>query len=146
MSASTVCGVGSRMSIRRLCVRISNCSRDFLSTWGERRTVHLFLEVGSGIGPATRAPVRLAVSTISDVDWSSTRWSYALSLILIFSFSMSFFLSLPRSAFELRPRPVSRPGAVRLRLLDDVGDGAGPDGAAPLPDREPQPLLQGDRR
>jgi hypothetical protein len=35
----------------------------------------LFFEVGSGIGPATRAPVRFAVSTISDVDWSSTRWS-----------------------------------------------------------------------
>jgi hypothetical protein len=30
-------------------------------------------EVGSGIGPATVAPVRLAVSTISVVDWSSIR-------------------------------------------------------------------------
>jgi len=39
MSASTVCVVGSRMSSSRLCVRISNCSRDFLSTCGERRTV-----------------------------------------------------------------------------------------------------------
>ena len=29
--------------------------------------------VGSGIGPATLAPVRLAVSTISPVDWSSSR-------------------------------------------------------------------------
>jgi hypothetical protein len=56
-----------------LCVRISNCSRDFLSTCGERSTVHLFFAVGSGIGPANRAPVRLAVSTISLVDWSSTR-------------------------------------------------------------------------
>ena len=28
MSASTVCGVGSMMSRRRLCVRISNWSRD----------------------------------------------------------------------------------------------------------------------
>src|SRR6185503_20657923 len=26
ISASTVCGVGSKMSISRLCVRISNCS------------------------------------------------------------------------------------------------------------------------
>src|SRR5205814_9757979 len=68
ISASTVCGVGSRMSIRRLCVLISNCSRDFLSTCGERRTVHLFFTVGNGIGPATRAPVRFAVSTISVVD------------------------------------------------------------------------------
>src|SRR5213078_2263771 len=32
MSASTVCGVGSKMSSSRLCVRISNCSRLFLST------------------------------------------------------------------------------------------------------------------
>src|SRR5437868_12531347 len=73
MSASTVCGVGSRISINRLCVRISNCSRDFLSTCGERKTVHLFFDVGSGIGPATRAPVRFAVSTICEVAWSSTR-------------------------------------------------------------------------
>src|SRR5215207_7630386 len=117
MSASTVCGVGSRMSIRRLCVRISNCSRDFLSTWGERRTVHLFLEVGSGIGPATRAPVRFAVSTISDVDWSSTRWSYALSLILIFSFSITFQLS----AVKLRPpASIVGRGPIELRLFDDV--------------------------
>src|SRR5205085_166493 len=68
INASTVSGVGSRMSMSRLCVRISNCSRDFLSTCGERSTVHLFFAVGSGIGPASRAPVRFAVSTISVVD------------------------------------------------------------------------------
>src|SRR5687767_193950 len=75
IKASTVCGVGSKMSIRRLWVRTSNCSRDFLSTCGERSTVHLLISVGSGIGPASRAPVRLAVSTISPVLWSSTRAS-----------------------------------------------------------------------
>src|SRR5207253_2507438 len=69
MSASTVCGVGSKMSSRRLCVRSSSCSRLFLSTCGLRSTVQRFLTVGSGIGPATRAPVRRAVSTISLVDW-----------------------------------------------------------------------------
>src|SRR5262249_36323432 len=68
LMASTVLDVGSRMWISRLCVRISNCSRDFLSMCGERSTVHLFFTVGNGIGPATRAPVRLAVSTISVVD------------------------------------------------------------------------------
>src|SRR5262249_34153688 len=73
--ASTVCGVGSTMSSTRLCVRISNCSRDFLSTCGERSTVNFSILVGKGIGPRTRAPVRLAVLTISLVDWSSTRWS-----------------------------------------------------------------------
>src|SRR5437588_3652358 len=68
IKASTVCGVGSRMSSKRLCVRISNCSRDFLSTCGERSTVYLFFIVGKGIGPAICAPVRFAVATISVVD------------------------------------------------------------------------------
>jgi hypothetical protein len=61
------------MSSSRLWVRISNCSRDFLSTWGERSTQYLLILVGSGMGPATLAPVRLAVSTISPADWSSSR-------------------------------------------------------------------------
>jgi hypothetical protein len=56
------------MSSNRLWVRISNCSIDFLSTCGERFTVNFSINVGSGIGPATRAPVRLAVSTISTAD------------------------------------------------------------------------------
>src|SRR6185312_9291858 len=75
ISASSVCCVGSRMSSRRLCVRISNCSRDFLSTCGERSTQYLLIFVGSGMGPATLAPVRLAVSTISPADWSRSLWS-----------------------------------------------------------------------
>ena len=49
-------------------MRISNCSRDFLSVCGERSTQYLLILVGSGIGPATFAPVRLAVSTISCAD------------------------------------------------------------------------------
>ncbi len=36
-------------------------------------TQYLFFIVGSGMGPATWAPVRLAVSTISPVDVSNTR-------------------------------------------------------------------------
>ena len=68
ISASTVCCVGSSMSNSRLCVRISNCSRDFLSTCGERNTVVILRDVGSGMGPATVAPVLFAVSTISVVD------------------------------------------------------------------------------
>src|SRR5256885_2597150 len=66
------------MSSSRLWVRISNCSRDFLSVCGERSTQYLLILVGSGIGPAILAPVRLAVSTISPADWSSSLWSYAL--------------------------------------------------------------------
>ncbi len=42
----------------RLCVRISNCSRESLSMNGERITVYLLILVGSGTGPATRVPVR----------------------------------------------------------------------------------------
>src|SRR5258707_11799112 len=46
----------SRMSMTRLCVFSSNCSRDFLSTCGERSTVQRCVFVGSGIGPDTCAP------------------------------------------------------------------------------------------
>src|SRR5207249_9110183 len=71
--ASIVSGVGSMMSNNRLWVLISNCSRDFLSTWVDRRTVHFSIRVVKGIGLATLAPLRLTVSTISATDWSSTR-------------------------------------------------------------------------
>ena len=57
-----------RESMSRLWTRISNCSRDFLSTCGERSTVYTDRCVGSGIGPAVRAPVRFAVRTISPAD------------------------------------------------------------------------------
>src|SRR5262249_30693449 len=73
MSASMVCGVASRISSNLLCVRISNCSRDFLSTCGPRFTVKRSKRVGSGMGPRTEAPVRLAVFTISLTEVSSTR-------------------------------------------------------------------------
>ena len=49
----------------------------------ERWTVNFSMRVGSGMGPATRAPVRLTVSAISRADWSMTRKSYALRRILI---------------------------------------------------------------
>src|SRR5579871_22269 len=83
VSASTVFGVGSTISIRRLCVRISNCSRESLSIKGERSTVYFTISVGSGTGPATRAPVFWAVSTICAADWSRMRWSKAFSRIRI---------------------------------------------------------------
>ena len=70
--------------LMRLCVRISNCSRLFLSMCGERLTVNFSILVGSGIGPRTCAPVRLAVATISRVDVSRMRWSNALRRILMF--------------------------------------------------------------
>ena len=60
LRASTVRAFGSVISMMRLCVLISNCSRDFLSIHEERLTVYISRRVGNGIGPATLAPVRLA--------------------------------------------------------------------------------------
>src|SRR5271155_4965550 len=74
-SESTVLGVGWWMSIRRLCVRISKCSRESLSLNGERITQYTFFSVGSGTGPDTVAPVRVAVSTISLAAVSIAVWS-----------------------------------------------------------------------
>ena len=73
--ASTVFGVGSRMSIRRLCVRISKCSRESLYLCGERMTQYTFFSVGSGTGPTTLAPVRVTVSTIFRAEASIASWS-----------------------------------------------------------------------
>src|ERR1043166_8070922 len=102
-------------------MRISNCSRDFLSTCGLRSTVYTVLRVGSGTGPEVTAPVRRAVRTISAADWSSVAWSYDFSLIRIFC-------------------------SILGPLLDDLGDDAGADGAAALADGRAQLLLHRDRR
>src|SRR5439155_1952693 len=120
--ASMVCALDRVMSISRLWIRISNCSRDFLSTCGLRSTVYTVFLVGSGTGPEVMAPVRRAVRTISDADWSSVAWSYDFSLMRIF-WSMSF-------------------GPLR----DDVADNAGAHRATALADREPQSAFHRDRR
>ena len=76
--------IEAHQRIHRLLGRLQNVNqplvganferfRDFLSTCGDRKTQYLFFTVGNGIGPATCAPVRLAVSTISPVEVSSTR-------------------------------------------------------------------------
>src|ERR1700691_711049 len=65
------------MTISRLCVRISKCSRESLSLNGERITQQTFFSVGSGTGPDTVAPVRVAVSTISFAADSIAEVSYA---------------------------------------------------------------------
>src|SRR4030095_13628358 len=119
------------MSIRRLWVRISNCSRDFLSMCGPRSTVYLLIDVGSGIGPATRAPVRIAVSTISPALMSRSLKSYAFMRMRIFCVGSSAMLALRGSDPS---------------LFDDLGDDAGADGAAALADREAQLLVHRDRR
>jgi len=75
--ASTTFGLGLRMSITRLCVRISNCSRASLCTNVERLTVYFLISVGSGIGPTTVASKRIAVSMICLVLASRILCSYA---------------------------------------------------------------------
>ena len=55
-----------------------------LPTEISKMTVSLLISVGSGMGPAVRALVRRAVSTILSAAWSSTLWSYALRRIRIF--------------------------------------------------------------
>src|SRR5215217_5477280 len=67
-SDSTVLLVGSTMSRRRLWMRISKCSRESLSTCGDRTTQNRRTSVGSGTGPRTFAWVRTTVSTIFFVD------------------------------------------------------------------------------
>ena len=66
-----VAGRESTMSMRRLCVRSSNCSRLFLSMCGERSTVQRSRRVGNGTGPHTLAPVFSAVRTMSEAVWST---------------------------------------------------------------------------
>ncbi len=75
ISESTVFGVGLWMSISRLCVRTSKCSRESLSLKGLRITQYTFFSVGRGTGPVIVAPVRWAVSTICDAERSSCWWS-----------------------------------------------------------------------
>src|SRR5882762_9511357 len=89
------------MSIRRLCVRISKCSRESLSLNGERITQYTFFSVGSGTGPETVAPVRVAVSTISLAAVSIAEWSYDFRRIRILFWAIvamtGFFQCLGRA-------------------------------------------------
>ena len=70
VSAPMIFGFGFRMSMRRLCTRISYCSRAFLCTKLERFTVYLWTSVGKGVGPAISAPFRTAISTICFAELS----------------------------------------------------------------------------
>jgi hypothetical protein len=76
-----------------------NCSRAFLFTNGERKTVKIFLSVGKGIGPVTTAPVLLTVFAIFSADLSTKLWSKDFSLILIrcdIKFNPYLFLGLQK--------------------------------------------------
>src|SRR3954466_9334321 len=120
LRASTVRAVGSKISITRLCVRISNCSRDFLSMCGLRSTVYRSTRVGMGMGPQTRALVRLAWSTISFADASSARWSYASIRILIRSPVMSVLFPIQPTSQRLHCCNQRRQPPVRRTDLQAV--------------------------
>src|SRR3989344_8534258 len=75
VSASISFGDGERMSTKRLCTLISNCSRAFLCTNEERLTVYFLVSVGRGIGPKTSASYLTAVSIICFTDTSRILYS-----------------------------------------------------------------------
>jgi hypothetical protein len=64
VNASINFGTGLMISIKRLCTRISNCSRASLWTNVERLTVYFRISLGSGTGPRMVASCRFAVSII----------------------------------------------------------------------------------
>jgi len=86
---------GSRMSISRLCVRISKCSRLSLYLWGERITqVHVLLGRSARGGDLCARPGH-GVHDFARRE-SMTSWSYALSLMRIFC---------PATVHPSRPAP-----------------------------------------
>ena len=92
VSASITLALGLMMSMTRLCIRISNCSRASLCTKVERFTVYFLISVGSGIGPITFASKRSAVSMICFTETSRILLSYARTRIRSFSMlSPAFF-------------------------------------------------------
>src|SRR2546426_106439 len=137
VSASTVWERVSMMSISRLWVFSSNCSRLFLSMCGLRSTVHSWRFVGSGMGPDTCAPVFSAVRTMSAAAWSMSAWSNALRRIRILPAIRSSQLPMAKGQGPL---------AVGRWLLQNLGDHPRPHRAAALADREAQLLLHRDRR
>src|SRR5687767_2183260 len=107
--------------------------------------------VGSGIGPATRAPVRFAVSTMSLADLSRSWWSNARRRmrIVVAEAILQFPLSWPASVRpSIRRSPPSgggrsSPAAFLQRfLLDHLRDDAGADRTAALANRKAHLLFE----
>src|SRR6478672_1560677 len=109
ISESTALGVGSMMSMRRLCVRISKCSRLSLYLCGDRMTQNTFFSVGSGTGPTTVAPARVTVSTILRAELSMTSWSYDFKRMRIFCPAISVTSLSRRTACIWPPHSDLRP-------------------------------------
>src|SRR3954454_6966890 len=168
-SESTVLGGGWWMSMSRLCVRISKCSRESLSLKGDRITQYTFFSVGRGTGPDTVAPVRCAVSTISLAAVSIAEASYAFRRMrILFCAATGAFCPVLEVGFltggvtcrrrvavgcaarllfvsdERRGRGAGAAPVPQRGLLDDFGDDARADGAAALTDGEAQAGVHGD--
>src|SRR5580692_6697017 len=114
--------------------------------------------IGSVMGPATRAPVRLAVSTMSLADLSRSEWSNALRrirILVVEDIVGLFWRETGRGGGE---EDIWGPVRLSSRLLvsfpsvslsgfsaQDLGDDAGADGASAFADGEALLLLEGDR-
>src|SRR3989344_6282700 len=134
--ASMTLGFGFRMSMRRLCTLISNCSLASLCTNDERFTVYFLISVGRGTGPTTLHPWRRAASAICLQEASITLWSYATMRILNFcegaSFS-AFFNAIP-----------FRSGESFLKLFADLGHHSCSHGFSSFTNGKPLLLFHGD--
>src|SRR6202034_1027662 len=131
------------ISIRRLCVRISKCSRESLSLNGERITQYTFFSVGSGTGPDTVAPVRVAVSTISFAADSIADVSYAFSRMRILFWVVAAIFVLSDLCLRL--------GLFGSMHLQTTGLPAGPtpegiERAGPCGRSDPSPFRRGSLR
>ena len=90
---------------------------------GDRITQYTFFSVGSGTGPATRAPVRVTVSTIFRAELSMTSWSYALSLMRIFCPAMWLPTAFQKHCLRFVCRNVCARGlGVPADAFSDGGD------------------------
>lgn len=102
--ASTTFGPGFKISITRLCVRISNCSRASLWTNVDRLTVYFLICVGNGIGPTTFASKRVAVSIICLTEASRILCSYACTrirnLLMVPAFSAADCVAIIISIYQ----------------------------------------------
>src|SRR5690606_26230738 len=114
----------------------------------------MLFSVGSGMGPLTVAPVRVAVSTIFAAELSRILWSKARSRMRIFCLAtMTSLLFRGHSCSRITrarnrgtgdaPAPRARPHLCRS-LLVDLGHPAGSHRAAALTNGEPETLLNGD--
>nr|YP_009944657.1 ferredoxin [Osmundea sinicola]QFR99952.1 ferredoxin [Osmundea sinicola] len=92
IKASIVCVDGLYRSIILLCILISKCSLESLSTCGDLSTQYILRFVGIEIGPIVLLSVILVVFKIFSQEVFNSLWLYAFSLILILFLLIIFIL------------------------------------------------------